>query len=160
MRKILFFAAIALSMAFVLSSCGTTSAAGGSGSGTSEAYMAGSNIGAALKTLYVQYKADGKVDFKNPTNLLQLASLASSYTTVKNNLKDKTIYADLATGLIAGSQKSVTQSTVDSVISTLGNVDITSLLNSTKNADASTTSGANILSKASTSISTILNLLK
>ncbi|MDD2292651.1 MAG: hypothetical protein PHD07_00395 [Bacteroidales bacterium] len=162
MKKI-FALCVAIMMVITATSCGASNAASTTASTantTSTAYTAGSKIGSALKSMYTQYKKDGTLNLKSATNLVNLATLSTSYNSIKGSLKDKTIYKDLASGIIAGSQKTVTESTVDSVISAIGNVDLSSILNQVKTADTSTTSGSNTVTNATSAISSILNILK
>ena len=135
----------------------------------------GQAAGAALKALYGQYKADGKVDMSNLNNIINLATLANNIKQLKGQTDKSAFYKDFAAGLITGSNNLVTSKNSTSVMSGLtnlvNNVDLSGL--TSKAADASSTvsnalSGAS--SKANTaidnaneiasSVTNILNLFK
>lgn len=93
----------------------------------------GKAAGAALKALYTQYKADGKLNITNLTNIANITTLASNVNGLKGQTDKTTFYKDFAAGLIAGSNNLVTEDTSSSVMSGL-----TSLAN---NVDLSNVSG-------------------
>ena len=130
-------------------------------SSTTETVSAGTTngqaAGVALKGLYTQYKADGKLDMGNLTNLMNLATLASNVQGLKGQTNKSAFYKDFAAGLITGSNNLVTSKNSTSVMSGLtnlvNNVDLSGL--TSKAADASSAvstalSGAS--SKANTAI--------
>lgn len=128
-----------------------------SSSTVSAATSNGRQAGAALKSLYTQYKADGKLDMNNLNNMLNLATLASSVKDLKGQTSKTTFYKEFAAGLITGSNNLVTSSNSTSVMngltSLVNNVDLSSL------AQGSTGTTANATEIAS-SVSNILKIFK
>lgn len=120
----------------------------------------GKAAGAALKALYTQYKADGKLNISNLTNIANITTLASNVKGLKGQTDKTTFYKDFAAGLIAGSNNLVTEDTSSSVMSGL-----TSLAN---NVDLSNVSGLLTCSASSSedskelksTLTSILGLLK
>ena len=82
----------------------------------------GRTAGVALKSLFTQYKADGKLDMGNINNLLNLTTLASNLQGLKGQTNKGAFYKDFAAGLVLGSGNLVTQSTTTSVMSGLSNL--------------------------------------
>ena len=95
----------------------------------SKAYTQGQNSGVALKALYAQYKTDGKkLDMKNVSNILSIASLAENVKGLKT--ADASFKKDYAKGLISGSSELVKEEQTTSVLSgltSLSNMDLSSL---------------------------------
>ena len=91
----------------------------------------GQAAGAALKALYTQYKADGKLDMGNLTNLMNLTTLATNVQGLKGQSNKSAFYMDFAKGLVMGSNNLVTESNSASVMSGLtnlvNNVDLSAL---------------------------------
>lgn len=120
-------------MAFAAISCGIAYANAAPsifGSGKSSGTTNGVACGAALNSLYTQYKADGKIDTKNISNIVNLATLANGVESLKGQSDKSTFFKDFATGLIAGSRNLVTSKTAGSVTSTLSslaNLDLSAL---------------------------------
>ena len=85
---------------------------------TSEGQVAG----VALKALYGQYKADGKLDMSNLTNLMNLAALATSVQNLKGQTDKTTFYKDFVKGLITGSNNLVNENNSTSIMSGLQNL--------------------------------------
>lgn len=114
----LFAAAAALMLA---TSCGIL---GGSTATTATPTSNGQASGAALKSLYTQYKADGKLDMTNINNILNLAALSQAVTELKDaGTVDKSDYIkEFATGLILGSNNLVNQTNSTPVVSGLTNI--------------------------------------
>lgn len=127
---------------------------------TASAATSGQKAGAALKSLYSQYKADGKVDMSNLTTLTNLATLATNVQGLKGQSDKSTFYKDFAKGLVLGSNNLVTNSTSSSVMSGLSNlannVDLSSLTNVSAKADTAVENATDIAS----SVTNILNLFK
>jgi len=113
---------------------------------------AGKNTGTALLGLYDQYKADGKVDMTNASNILNIASLAANITDIKKAEKGTNYYKTFATGLITGSVDRVTNNTVDNVISGLTAIDYNTLTDKSASASEKTVSALG-------SLTNVLNLL-
>lgn len=98
---------------------------------TTTATTNGKAAGAALKGLYSQYKADGKLDMANLTNIMNLATLANNVKDLKGQTNKSDFYKDFATGLVSGSGSLVTSANTSSVMSGLtslvNNVDLSAL---------------------------------
>lgn len=110
-----FFSIILVVSLFVItSSCGILGI-GGNNTGTAN----GQASGAALKSLYSQYKTDGKVDLTNLNNIISMAQLVNNIQGL-GSVDDKSkFYTDFASGLILGSNNLVTQQTSNPVTNTL-----------------------------------------
>ncbi len=67
------------------------------------AAQAGKNAGVAIDALTAQYKADGKIDMKNFTNLANILNLIGSAQGLKENKDDATYKKGFIQGLIANS---------------------------------------------------------
>ena len=114
MRKYFsFFAVIALCVFTV--SCGVLGIGGGNNNGSAN----GQQSGAALKSLYSQYKNDGKVDLANLNNVVSMAQLVNGIQGLKGVDDKSKFYSDFAAGLILGSNNLVTQQTSNPVTNTL-----------------------------------------
>lgn len=135
----------------------------------------GQAAGAALKALYTQYKADGKLDMSNLNNILNLTTLANNIKGLKGQSNKSTFYKEFASGLVLGSNSLVTSSNSSSVMSGLtnlvNNVDLSGLTEkaeSTQEKAASalsaisgkTTTAVENASEIASSVSSILNLFK
>ena len=135
----------------------------------------GKQAGAALKSLYTQYKADGKMDMSNLTNIMNLATLANNVQGLKGQDNKTAFYKDFASGLILGSGNLVTQVNSEAVVEGLTglveNVDLSALTTSATSAAEKAASAITVASgKAGTavenateiaeSVSSILNLFK
>lgn len=119
--------AAVLALSFLTVSCGILGT-GNSASGS----VNGQSSGAALKTLYGQYKTDGKVDLNNISNIIALAQLANGIQGL-NGVDDKSqFYTDFAEGLILGSGNLVTEKTSSPVTGALkslvGGTDLSSIM--------------------------------
>lgn len=108
----------ALAVCLMTSSCGILG--GAAGNGAMSGSTNGQSSGAALKSLYSQYKTDGKVELNNINNIISLAQLANGIQGLKGQDDKSQFYADFAQGLILGSQNLVTQQTSKPVTNTLG----------------------------------------
>lgn len=135
----------------------------------------GKTAGVALKALYTQYKADGKLDMGNLNNLLNLTTLANNIQGLKGQTNKTAFYKDFASGLVLGSGSLVTEnnttSVMDGLTNLVSNVDLSSL---TGKAEAASTAVnekvATATEKANTAVSNateiansvtnILNLFK
>ena len=136
----------------------------------------GQAAGAALKSLYGQYKVDGKLDMSNLTNIMNLTTLATNVQGLKGQTDKSAFYKDFASGLILGSGSLVTAKNSSNVMSGLtslvNNVDLSGLIK-TKSAEttaavsektaATAATAATALSNASDiadSVTNILNIFK
>lgn len=128
----------------------------------------GQAAGAALKALYTQYKADGKIDLSNINNIMNLAALANNVKDLKGQTSKSAFYKDFAAGLVTGSNSLVTSSNSTAVMNGLSklvnNVDLTALQGKASEVvENVTTKGSAALEDANqiaTSVSSILKLLK
>ena len=91
----------------------------------------GKAAGSALKSLYTQYKADGKLDMSNLNNIMNAATLATNVKGLKGQSDKTTFYKEFAAGLILGSNNLVSQTNSTAVMSGLtnlvNNVDLSAL---------------------------------
>lgn len=124
----------------------------------------GQAAGAALKSLYTQYKSAGKLDLNNLNNIMNLATLATNVKGLKGQTNKTQFYKDFAAGLITGSNNLVTQTNSNAVMngltSLVNNVDLSALQG---NASEIASKGGEALKNASAiseSVSGILNLFK
>lgn len=128
----------------------------------------GQAAGVALKALYTQYKADGKIDLSNINNIMNLAALANNVKDLKGQTSKSAFYKDFAAGLVTGSNSLVTSSNSTAVMNGLSklvnNVDLTALQGKASEVvENVTTKGSGALEDANqiaTSVSSILKLLK
>lgn len=108
---------------------GTTGASLGSTNGQAS--------GAALKSLYSQYKTDGKVDLQNLNNIMNIVALANGIQGLKGIDDKSAFYTDFATGLVLGSNNLVSKSNssaVTGLLSGLAGNDLSVLTGLAKNA--------------------------
>ena len=121
---------------------------------TTTATSNGQAAGVALKALYTQYKADGKLDMGNLTNLMNLTTLATNVQGLKGQSNKSAFYMDFAKGLVLGSNNLVTESNSSSVMSGLtnlvNNVDLSGL---TASAEEKASSAASALTEKLTGAS-------
>jgi hypothetical protein len=126
----------------------------------SESYTAGQQSGVALKALYNQYKADGKLDFSNLSNVANILNISAQVQKLTQADKDSVSFTDFSKGLIEGSVNLVNELNAEQVtetlVSKLGNIDTTKL---NETADKAQTAVSNVSSAAS-SIMDVLSLFK
>ena len=126
----------------------------------SASFLAGSQSGVALKALYNQYKADGKLDFSNLSNVANILNISAQVQKLTQADKDSVSYTDFSKGLIEGSVNLVNELNAEQVtetlVSKLGNIDTTKL---NETADKAQTAVSNVSSAAS-SIMDVLSLFK
>lgn len=103
----------------VVAVCMLTASCGVLGMGNGNGSTNGQQSGAALKSLYSQYKSDGKVDLANLNNIISMAQLVNGIQGLKDVDDKSKFYGDFATGLILGSNNLVTQQTSNPVTNTL-----------------------------------------
>lgn len=166
MKKIL----LSIVAGVVLASCGSMQQASENGGlsqsgaqaveAVSESYTAGQQSGVALKALYNQYKADGKLDFSNLSNVANILNISAQVQKLTQADKDSVSYTDFSKGLIEGSVNLVNELNAEQVtetlVSKLGNIDTTKL---NETADKAQTAVSNVSSAAS-SIMDVLSLFK
>ncbi len=147
MKKIL-TAVLALAMTATVSTvCATTASAATSTSidTTSAAYTSGATAGKAINALYTQYKADGKLDLKNTTNLVEIGLLGASIVGLKDQTKDSDFYKSFSEGIVLGSAGLISDensSTVTDALSSISSLDF-----STVSSSSSSSSSSSVLSK-------------
>ena len=116
----------------------------------SESYTAGQQSGVSLKALYNQYKADGKLDFSNLSNITNILNVSAQVQKLTSAEKDSVSYSDFSKGLIEGSLNLINDLNVEQVtetlVSQLGSIDTTKI---TETADKAQTAVSNISSTAS-----------
>ena len=143
--------------ALCMTACDSLKTAAASASNT-EAYTAGSSAGKALRNLYTQYKADGKFEMTNLSNITNLLLLSNSWQEMKSAQKGTDFYQDFTKGIIAGSNNLVTNtnsnSVLDAITSTVNAIDNSNLGKQGNNSAAgNTTNAGEIVSTASTLLS-------
>ena len=157
-RKIFGFIAVA---ALLLStvSCGVLGLGG-----NSDGSVNGQTSGAALKSLYSQYKTDGKVDLANLNNVISMAQLVNGIQGLKNVDDKSKFYGDFAAGLILGSNNRVTQQTSNPVTSTLQGLvqgtDLTAIAAAGLAAAAQSKQGQQVQQTATTASNNVANTVQ
>ena len=129
---------ICFAVCLMTSSCGIF----GIGTKNGSASVSGQQSGAALKSLYSQYKTDGQIDVTNLNNIIMLAQLSNGIQGLKGVDDKSAFYNEFAEGLILGSDRLVTKNTASTVTNTLQ-----SLASGT---DLSTIAAAGVLAVAGT----------
>ena len=147
MKAKISLAAIVLAGFILFAACGTTSSStktsssssSSSSSTASMGYNSGTQAGSSLLFLFNQYKSTKKINFGDFSTLGQLLNLAGSVQQIKANSKDKNFYSQFAIGMVSGSKNVVTNSTANSVITTLlTGLDLTGISAGNNNVPAST----------------------
>lgn len=113
--KKLFGVIAVLAVLMLTASCGILGIGGSNQGGSAN----GQQSGAALKSLYSQYKTDGKVDLSNLNNIISMAQLVNGIQGLSGVDDKSKFYTDFAAGLILGSNNLVTQQTSNPVTNTL-----------------------------------------
>ena len=133
----------------------------------SESYTAGQQSGVALKALYTQYKADGKLDFSNLNNLLNIVNLSAQVQKITKAEKGTVDYSEFGKGLVAGSVNLVNDLNKDQVVNVLtqqlSKVDtskITEVAGQAQTTVNNVTESINSVKEASSSVMEIINLFK
>ena len=131
---------------------GTTGASLGSTNGQAS--------GAALKSLYTQYKTDGKVDLQNLNNIMNIVALANGIQGLKGIDNKNAFYTDFATGLVLGSNNLITNtnsSAVTGILSGLADSDLSALTGVAKSA-VSKAAGQSVNSAIANTASTLSSI--
>ena len=163
----------------IVSSCGilggSTASSSAQQTTSSTGTTSGQAAGVALKSLYSQYKADGKFDMGNLNNIINLASLAQNIKGLKGVTDKGAFYKDFASGLVLGSNNLVTEQNSTSVMSGLtnmaNNIDLTGLQEKASQAKETVSekvegvsqTATSVISNASSiaeSVTSILNIFK
>lgn len=133
----------------------------------SESYTAGQQSGVALKALYTQYKADGKLDFSNLNNLLNIVNLSAQVQKITKAEKGTVDYSEFGKGLVAGSVNLVNDINKDQVVNVLtqqlAKVDTSKITEAAGKAQTTVntvTESINSVKEASSSVMEIINLFK
>lgn len=133
----------------------------------SESYTAGQQSGVALKALYAQYKADGKLDFSNINNLLNIVNLSAQVQKVTKAEEGTVDYTDFGKGLIAGSVNLVNELNQEKVVNVLtqqlSKVDTSKITEAADKAQTTVntvTESINSVKEASSSVMEIISLFK
>lgn len=168
MKKLLVFVAASL----LFASCGmlsstpsqsttTTAPATTSSTTATSAATQGQTAGNAIKSIYAQYKADGKFDISNMNNIANTALLIGSCQGLKSNAKDSNYWKSFTTGLVLGSDKLVKEDIADAVTQELQTL-VTEKVGEEKidNAKTQASSAISNISAAASSISAIVSLFK
>jgi hypothetical protein len=111
----------------LMSSCGMMSGTGATTSQTQTSAVTGSSAegqaaGRALNALYTQYKADGKYDYTNLTNIMNTMILLQNCQNLKTQVKNSDYWKSFAAGLVLGSNNMVTESISNTVTNSLSNI--------------------------------------
>ena len=125
------------------------------------AYTSGQQTGVALGALHAQYKAAGKLDMADLTNILNIAIVANAAQTLKEQTEGGQYYMDFGKGLVVGSNDLVSDTTVGNVlagISSLSNVDVNALQGKNDNAAAKGVEAMENLANIASSVSAIMAL--
>ena len=127
------------------------------------AYASGQQSGVAIAALNEQYKAAGKVDMSNMTNLLNVAIVVNAAQTLKDQTEGSQYYKDFAKGLIVGSNELVSEATVGNVIAAvtaMTGVDVDALQNKGDAAAAKGTAALENVANIATSVAAIMTLFQ
>lgn len=126
----------------------------------SESYTAGQQSGVALKALYSQYQADGKIDFSNLTNIANILNLSAQVQKIAQAEKGSVNYSDFSQGLIAGSVNLVNELNQEKVVEILttqvANIDTSKVTEATDKAQST----VNSITETASSLSELINLFK
>ena len=129
----------------------------------SESYTAGQQSGVSLKALYNQYKADGKLDFSNLSNITNILNVSAQVQKLTSAEKDSVSYSDFAKGLIEGSVNLVNDLNVEQVtetlVSQLGSIDTSKITETTDKAQTAVSNISSTASSIATSASSIMEVL-
>ncbi len=138
-------------------SSGTTAPQTTKTTANTSATQAGKNAGAALDALTAQYKADGKIDMKNFTNLAHILNLIESAQGLKEHKNDVTYKKGFIQGLIANSINIDTEtapSITDKLQDLADQADTSKLQNSVQQNQAPTVEVQNVANRITSIIST------
>lgn len=127
----------------------------------STSFNAGSQSGVALKALYNQYKADGKLDLSNLSNVANIMNVAAQAQQIKNAEKGSVNYTDFSKGLVEGATGLISDVNADAVVDGLKQA-VASKVDSekvTEATDKAQTAATNI-SQTATSIMEVIKLFK
>ena len=118
----------------------------------------GSAAGSVIRKLFSEFTNVGSIDFSKAQNILNVASLASSLTSLKGDVSNQTV-SDFTQGLIKGSSNLVNtnnSSDVMGILSGLSNLNLSGATNSIETGKTTSTDAASLIS----GISGLMSLLK
>lgn len=141
---------------YFLSSCTMLSTTSQS-STSSASYVSGKGFGTSLAALYSQYKTSGKLNFGDPTTLVNVAALSTYGSAIRGKGTNTAFYKDFASGAIAGSNTLINAGSVDNIISMCNNINLTSVVNAVKN---NTAVPADAVMNINNSLVQVLNLFR
>ena len=151
---------LVLIVALLFNACGTLFSSSSTTSSNSSSYTAGQSSGTALKALYAQYQADGKVDMGKVENLINIVSLVNNVKTIKNAEKSSGAYTDFVQGMVSGSSNLVNELNAETVMngltSALSSVDTSKIDNAVEKGTSAVQSATAI----ATSVGEIMSLFK
>lgn len=101
------------------SSSASTAAATTAPVANSSALTAGNGAGQALLGLYSQYKADGKYDYKNISNISNTVLLLANITELPSNVKNSTYLKEFGQGMMSSAASLITPDNVETVTDNL-----------------------------------------
>lgn len=127
----------------------------------STSFNAGNQSGVALKALYNQYKADGKLDLSNLSNVANIMNVAAQAQQIKNAEKGSVNYTDFSKGLVEGATGLISDVNADAVVDGLkqavaSKVDTEKVTEATDKAQTAATN----ISQTATSIMEVIKLFK
>ena len=127
----------------------------------SASFNAGNQSGVALKALYNQYKADGKLDLSNLSNVANIMNVATQAQQIKNAEKGSVNYTDFSKGLVEGATGLISDVNADAVVDGLkqavaSKVDTEKVTEATDKAQTAATN----ISQTATSIMEVIKLFK
>ena len=138
---------------------------------TTDATVNGKAAGVALRALYTQYMADGKLDMANLNNIANVATFSANVQGLKGQSNKTAFYKDFASGLILGSNNLVNETNSTTVMNTITslveNVDLsgveqkaTEVATTASNAANTATTAVSNIASVADSVSSILSLFK
>lgn len=129
-----------------------------------DAISNGRAAGAALRSLYTQFKADGKLDMSNINNMLNLATFANNVKGLKGQTSKTQFYKDFLTGLIKGSDNLVTSkngsSIMNGITDLVNNVDLSAITDKATAASGKAETAIDNVKDIAESVTGILKLFK
>ena len=142
---------------------------------TTDATVNGKTAGVALRALYTQYKADGKLDMANLNNIANVATFSANIQGLKGQSDKTAFYKDFASGFILGSNNLVNEANSTTVMNTITslveNVDLSGVeqkatevaataSNAATTAASSAATAVSSVASVADSVSSILSLFK
>ncbi len=143
----------------ILGGSGASSTPSTTQSTNTSATQVGKNAGAAIDALTAQYKADGKIDMKNFSNLANILSLIGSAQELKENKADSNYKKGFIQGLVANSiniDAQTAPSVTDKLQDLAENADTSKLQNAVQKGQETATEVQNVAN----SITSIVSLFK